>query len=122
MVCGKNTPLSGVQYAMDHFWIVSVFQLMDAGFNLVKGLVAVNMEGELVDDGTCIHTLIHEMDGDAEHFHAVAVGVIDAMRPGERGEQGRVQVDDAVGEMRKQHFADKAHVSGQYDVVHRSFL
>ena len=81
----KMTLQSGVQDTMDHFRIVSVFQLMDVRLDLVKGLMAVGMEGELVDDRTCIHAFIHEMDGDAEYFHAIVVGVFNAMRAGEGG-------------------------------------
>jgi hypothetical protein len=56
------------------------------------------VEGELVDDFASIHAFIDKMDSDAEHFHAVVLGVGDTVCARERGQEGRMQVDDAHGE------------------------
>lgn len=39
-----------------------MLKLVNAGLNLIQGLVALAMESELVDDGTGVHAVIHEMD------------------------------------------------------------
>ena len=94
-----------------------MFELVDACFDFIECFGAVGVEGELVDDFSRVDAFVNKMYGDAEHFDAVVIGVGDAVRAGERWQQGGVQVDDLHRVVRQQHFADVAHVACQDDVV-----
>src|SRR3954447_11688110 len=74
-----------------------------------------NVEGFLQDDRPGVDALVHEVDGHSHHLHAVVHGLLDRPNPGERGQQGRMHVDDAPGEAADELGTQDLHESGQHD-------
>ena len=119
---GFESSLSGLNYLVDGFGVVLVFQSMDMGFDFIKGFGAVAVEGELVDNLPCVDTFVNKVDSDAEHAHTVVESILNAVSAGEGGQQGGMKVDDAHGIVGEEHLADVAHVTGQDDIVHVAVL
>ena len=60
-----------------HFGIQDVLDLVDAGFEVVEGIVLAHLHGALRHDGAFVVVLVREVDGDARHFHARVERVLD---------------------------------------------
>ena len=56
-----------------------MFQCVDFRFDCLQCVIGFGVEGELVDNLARIDTFVNKMDGDAEDFDPVMVGVCDAM-------------------------------------------
>ena len=100
-----------------HFGIQDVLDLVDAGFEVVVGIVLAHLHGALRHDGAFVVVLVREVDGDARHFHARVERVLDGVRALERGQQRRMQVQHAVGERVQQHGRHLAHVPCHHHVL-----
>jgi DNA polymerase III subunit delta' len=101
----------------DGFGIEIPFGLLDAGVEGGGGVVVVHGNGLLGDDGAGIDALIDEMDGAAGDFDAVVEGLFPGFEAGERGEQGGMNIDDAVGEGAEEFAFEDAHEAGEDDEV-----
>ncbi len=63
------------------------------------GVVSVeDGDGALEDDGTMVEVLVDEMYGAAGDFDAVVEGLLLGVEAGEGGQQGGMNVEDAIGE------------------------
>src|SRR3954467_9621398 len=51
------------------------------------------LDGALEDDRPGVHALVHEVDGDAEHLHAIGEGLLDRAQARERGQERGMDVD-----------------------------
>ena len=69
----------------------------------------------LEQDRPGVDALVHEVDRDADDLHAVVDRLLDRPDARERGQQRRVDVDDAVGESRHERGRQQRHVAGQDD-------
>src|SRR4051794_12321588 len=76
------------------------------------------VDGALEDDRPGVHALVHEVDGHAEHLHAVGERLLDGADAGEGRQQRRVDVDDALGEGAEEGRREQRHVAGQHDELH----
>ena len=61
--------------------------MLDAGVEGGGGVVVMNRDGLLGDDGAGVDALIDEMDGAAGDFHAVIEGLFPCLESGEGREE-----------------------------------
>jgi hypothetical protein len=106
----------------DGFGVEVPFGLLDAGVEGGGGVVVMHGDGLLGDDGAGIDALIDEMDGAAGDFDAVIEGLFPGFEAGEGGQQGRVDIDDAVGEGAKEFAFQDAHEAGEDDEIYLCVL
>lgn len=94
-----------------------VFGFFDAGVEGVFGVGGENGDGGLGQDATGVDFGDDKMDGAACGGLARGEGVADGMAAFELGEEGGVDVDDAVCEGSKGRILQDAHESGEDDDV-----
>ena len=99
------------------FGVKVPFGLLDTGVEGGGGVVVVHGDGLLGDDCAGIDALIDEMNGAAGDFDAVVEGLFPSFEAGEGRKQGRVDVDDAVGEGAEEFAFEDAHEAGEDDEV-----
>ena len=101
----------------DGFGVGEVFLFEDAGGEGGGVVVFVDGDGALEDDDAVVDVLVDEVDGAAGDVDAEGQGLLLRVEAGEGREQGRVDVDDAVGEGGDKGWRDDAHVAGEADEV-----
>src|ERR1700676_5224020 len=70
----------------------------DARGEGVAVVVVVNRDNALQDDDAVVEVLVDEVNRAAGHLDAVIEGLLLGVEAREGGQQGRVNVEDAVGE------------------------
>ena len=81
------------------------------------GVVAEDRDRLGQHDRAAVERRVDEVDRDAGHRHAGRQRVADRVGAGERGQERRVDVEDAAGERVEEGRPDEAHVAGQDDRV-----
>jgi hypothetical protein len=94
-----------------------VFLLLDPGVEGFGGVVVEHGDGTLDENGAGVCACIDEVYGAAGDFDAVCEGLLPGGDTGEGGQEGGVDVKDAVGEGGEHGRFDDAHEAGQYDVI-----
>ena len=87
---------------------------------LGEGVGVVRIEDgdcALEDDGAVIEALVDEVDGAAGDFDSVIERLLLGVETGERGQQRRMDIEDAVGEGGDEAGREQAHVTGEADEV-----
>src|SRR5438128_7057889 len=88
--------------------------------HLVGVARARQLKRTLQDHRTGVHALVDEVNGHAEHLHAVRERLLDRTEPGERREQGGVHVDHRPGKAGQELRREQLHVSRQHDQSRRA--
>ena len=94
---------------------------LDALVERVRGISFQNGDRRLGDDGAGIYTGIHIVNGHAGHLHPVVQSLFPGMKPLERRQKGRMDIDNAVGESFQEIRFDNPHEPGQGDPFRSSF-
>ena len=79
------------------------------------GVVIVDGDDGLQDDGACVEVFVDEMDCAAGEFGAVFEGLALRFEAGERGKQRWVDIQDAIWECGDEVWGEQAHVACQAD-------
>ena len=101
----------------DGFGVGDVLFLEDARGEGIGVVGVEDGDGALEDDGTVVEVLVDEVDGAAGDFDAVVEGLVLGVEAGEGGQQGGMDVDDAVGEGVDELRREQAHVAGEDDEI-----
>lgn len=74
-------------------------------------------DGALEDDDPVVEFFVDEVDGAAGDFRSIVEGLALGVEAGKSGQQGGVDVEDAVGEGADEFGGEQAHVTGEaYEV------
>ena len=73
------------------------------------------LERALGDDRPGVDPLVDEVDGDAEHLHAVVERLLDHAHAREGGQQRGMHVDHAIREAGEEAGLEQRHVAGEHD-------
>jgi len=92
-----------------------VLERAQRGQDLVSVGSVRQLDRGLQHDRPRVHSLVDEVDGDAEDLHAVRERLADRVESRERRQQRRVDVEDAVGEAGQELGPDELHVAGEHD-------
>src|SRR5919199_1064138 len=90
--------------------------VLDAFYLVVKARFVVfggDLDGALVDDRAVIDEMVHEMDRRAGHLHPGRQRVAYGAGAGERGQEGRMEVDEAAGESVDEGRGQDTHEPGR---------
>jgi len=79
-----------------------VLRGQDAAAQGLHVVVVVDRDGGLEDDGAAVERVVDEVDRAAADLDPVLPGLPLGVDPGEGRQEGRVDVDDAVGEAREE--------------------
>jgi hypothetical protein len=89
----------------------------DAAGEGVGVVCGQNRDGALEDDDAVVEVLVDEMDGTAGDGYAVVEGLLLGVEAGKGGEQGGVDVEDAVGKGVDEFGREQAHVAGETNEI-----
>jgi hypothetical protein len=81
----------------------------------VHGVRGHHRDGALRHDGAGVHAAVDEVDRRPGDAHAGVEGLLLRVEAGERGQEGRVDVEDAPGEGVEQHRRHEAHEARHAD-------
>ena len=95
---------------------------MDAGGERLEGVVGVDRDGGRGEHGTVVDAFVgdevdHHAGGGALAGEGLVPRPLDGVRAGQLAGQGRVQVDDPVGEPAEEAHREDAHPAGEHDEV-----
>src|SRR4051794_11970275 len=76
------------------------------------------LDGALEDDRPGVHAVVDEVDGDAEHLHAVGQRLLHRAEARERRQQRRVDVDHPLRKRGEEARREQRHVAGEHDELH----
>ncbi len=93
--------------------------LEDARGERLDGVVGQHANGLLQDDGPAVDLDAHEVGRAPRNAHAVGKGLFLGVHSGERGEQRRVDVDEAVEVVVDERLGHDAQVPGVHEQVGR---
>ena len=94
-----------------------VLLLEDPGRKGLGRVVVEDRDGLLQDDGATVDALVHEVDRAPAHLRPPRDRVRLGMGPGERGEEGGMDVQDAIRELADEGARDEPHEPREHDEV-----
>ena len=99
------------------FGVGDVLLFEYAGGEGVMVIGGKDWDGSLDDDRAVIKVLVDEVDGAAGDLYTVVKSLLLRVKSGKGGEEGWMDVDDAVWELLHKPVGEQTHVSGQDDEV-----
>lgn len=126
---GRLQPTIGIEYAaaidfvtvFEHdsngFGIDSVFLLQDARGKRVLCVLVFYGDDGLQNNRAGVEIFVDKMDGAAGELDAVFESLALRLEARKRGQQGRVNIQDAVGERGYKIRGQQAHVAGEADEI-----
>jgi len=93
----------------------------DAGGKRFDRVVVANGDGGLQDDGAGVESLVHEMHGASREFRAVLEGLALGFESRKRGQERRMNIQDASAKSLHKIGREQSHVAGEADEID-SFL
>ena len=103
--------------AVEGFGVGDVFFVKDVVAEVIGGPGGVDRDGALDEDDAVVELLVDEVDGAAGDADAVLPGLVLGVEAGEGGEEGGVDVEDAVREGLNEGGGEQAEVAGEADEI-----
>ena len=107
-----------LEHEADGFGIEAVLLDEDARRQRLDRVVVEHRNRRLQDDRPAVELGGHQMHGRAGHPDAVLERLTLRVEAGKRGQQRRVDVEDAVRKRVEQRRADQPHEAGEADQLH----
>src|SRR5260370_28753721 len=85
-------------------------------------MAVANVNDSLQHNGAGVEIFVDEMDGATGEFHAVFERLALRFEAGERREQRRMDIEDAVRKFGDKKGREQAHVSGEADEINMEFV
>ena len=108
-------------YAGDGFAVGDVLFSKDSVGEGVCVVGVENWNGTLLNDGAVVEVLVDKVDGAAGYFDSIVEGLLLGVESRKRGQQGRVNVDDAIRKCSNKAGREQSHVAGEADEVDSVF-
>ena len=81
----------------------------------VTVVVFVHLHGPLNNDWTVVEFVVDQMHGAARHLDPVVRGLLLGVQARKRRQEGRVNVEDAIGKIIDKEVRQESHVAGETD-------
>jgi hypothetical protein len=107
--------------ACDGFAVGDVLFREDAVGEGVGVVGFKNRNGTLQNDGAVVEVLVDKVDSAAGDFDTVVEGLLLCVESRESGQQGRMNVEDAIRECSDEASREQTHVAGEADEVDSVF-
>lgn len=88
-----------------------MFLDQNSGRESFERVVVEDRDCGLEENWAAVEIFIDEVDGAAGDLYPVCEGLVLGVEAGESGQQGRVNVEDAIGELRNELSTQEAHIA-----------
>src|SRR5260370_16904272 len=120
-VIPKHAAASDFEFSLEYDWnglgIATRFSCQNAFGKRILSVLVKDGKSGLQNNGAGVEIFVDEMDGAAGEFYAIFESLALRFQSGERREQRRMDIEDAIWKLCDKKRRQQAHVSGEADEI-----